>query len=73
MSDRIEIIQADITTVRVDAIVNAANSSCLAAAGSTAPSTARPVRGCWKPAAGSVAARPAKLASRPGSTSRPDG
>jgi O-acetyl-ADP-ribose deacetylase (regulator of RNase III) len=38
----IEVRQADITTLAVDAIVNAANRSLLGGAASTAPSTGQP-------------------------------
>jgi hypothetical protein len=39
---RITIVEADVTELEVDAIVNAANTSLLGAAGSTARSTAAP-------------------------------
>ncbi|ODS00592.1 hypothetical protein AUC68_15285 [Methyloceanibacter methanicus] len=42
MQDRIEIVDADITRLAVDAIVNAANEPWPRAAGSAARSTVRP-------------------------------
>jgi len=39
MKDRIELLQGDITTVKVDAIVNAATTHCLGVEASMAPST----------------------------------
>lgn len=43
----LEAIEADITTLPLDAIVNAANEVWAAAAASTARSTVRPVRAWW--------------------------
>ena len=61
MPHRIEILVADITTLDVDAIVNAANrSACSAAAASTAPSTALPAPNCSPNAARWAAAKPAR-------------
>ena len=45
---RLEVVVADITTLEVDAIVNAANARCSAAAASTARSTAPPDPSCWR-------------------------
>jgi O-acetyl-ADP-ribose deacetylase (regulator of RNase III) len=44
---RLEVIVADITTLRVDAIVNAANTSLLEGAASMARSIARPGPISW--------------------------
>ena len=54
---RLEVIVADITTLSVDAIVNAANALLLVAW--MVRSTARPDPNCWTSAAGSMAAKPA--------------
>jgi hypothetical protein len=55
---------ADITTLDVDAIVNAANRRCSAAAASTARSIALPDRSCSTNAGCSAAATPAARKSR---------
>ncbi len=55
---RLEVTVADITTLAVDAIVNAANTSLLAAAVSMAQSTAPPDRSSWPNAGRSAAAPP---------------
>jgi hypothetical protein len=55
---RLEIVVADITALDLDAIVNAATFRCSAAAGSTARSTAPPVRTSSRNAALSAAAPP---------------
>ena len=60
----IEAIQGDITEQHADAIVNAANTSCSAAAAWTARSTAPRAANCWRSAARSAAARPARRGSR---------
>ena len=46
MPERIEIVEGDITTLDVDAIVNAPTKHCLAAAGSMAPSIAPQGQNC---------------------------
>jgi hypothetical protein len=60
---RLEVCVADITTLKLDAIVNAANQSCSAVAASTAPSTAPPGRICWRSAGHWAGARPARQRS----------
>ncbi len=48
---RLEAVPGDITTQEADAVVNAANSALLGAAGWTAPFTVLPGRACCRPAA----------------------
>ena len=60
----LDVIVADITTLALDAIVNAANHHCSAAAASMARSIARRARSCWRNAARSAAATPATRRSR---------
>ena len=48
---RLHIVQADITTLKVDAIVNAANADFRGGGGVEAPFTARPGPSSEKPAA----------------------
>jgi len=56
---KLRALQANIVTLQVDAIVNAANSSLLGAEALTARFTAPPVLSFWKNAGRSVVARPA--------------
>jgi O-acetyl-ADP-ribose deacetylase (regulator of RNase III) len=57
-----EVVVADITALKVDAIVNAASAALAGGAAWTAQSTGRPGRGSSRLAAGSADARPEKSA-----------
>lgn len=50
MQSRVHVLHGDITTVAVDVIVNAANSSLLGEVASMAQSIALPDQHCWRPA-----------------------
>jgi hypothetical protein len=66
-----EIVQGDITLQDVDAIVNAANESLLAAVGWTAPFIELPARDFWPNAGGWEAVQRDRPALRPGIVCRP--
>ena len=70
-ASRLEICVADITTLDVDAIVNAANGRCSAAAASTAPSIAPPDPSSWPNARRWAAATPVPPRSPAATGSRP--
>ena len=63
-ASRFSIVQGDITTLAVDAIANAANTSLLAEAEWTERSTGRQGRSFWKSVAHFTAVRPGKQRSQ---------